>query len=61
MACGELQFGKLLGKSGVQEMRRRRATIELPATYQLEEVTYTLKAEEGADKGTIYRISLNQL
>ncbi|KAL6429124.1 hypothetical protein ACFW04_008123 [Cataglyphis niger] len=49
MACGELQFGKLLGKSGTQEMKRRRATIELPKTYQLEEVTYTLKEEE-ADK-----------
>lgn len=60
MACGELQFGKLLGKTTAQEMKKRRATIELPETYQLEEVTYTLKEDEEVE-GTIYRISLNQL
>ncbi|XP_050456444.1 adenylate cyclase type 10-like [Cataglyphis hispanica] len=49
MACGELQFEKLLGKSVAQEIKRRRATIELPKTYQLEKVTYTLKRED-ADK-----------
>ncbi|KAM0731371.1 Adenylate cyclase type 10 [Formica fusca] len=49
MACGELQFGKLLGKTTVQEIKKRRATIELPETYQLEEATYTLKEDADDD------------
>lgn len=54
MACGELQFARLLGKVTAQDIKRRRPTIELPETYQLEEATYTLKKE--ADNGTMYYI-----
>jgi len=54
MACGELNFARLLGKTTVQKVKKRRATIELPETYQLEEATYTLKEE--ANNGTIYCI-----
>ncbi|XP_029155514.1 adenylate cyclase type 10-like [Nylanderia fulva] len=50
MACGELQFAKLLGKVTAQDIKRRRPTIELPETYQLEEVPYTLKEEADDEK-----------
>lgn len=52
MACGELQCARLLGKTTAQKIKKRRPTIELPETYQLEEATYTLKEE--ADNGIIY-------
>lgn len=52
MACGELNFARLLGKTTVQKIKKRRTTIELPETYQLEEATYTLREE--AKNGTIY-------
>lgn len=51
MACGELQFARLLGKKTTQKIKKSRSTIELPEAYQLEEVTYTLKEE--ADNGII--------
>ncbi|CAL1681643.1 unnamed protein product [Lasius platythorax] len=49
MACGELQFARLLGKVTAQDIKRRRPTIELPEMYQLEEATYTLKKEADND------------
>lgn len=52
MACGELHFARLLGKTTTQKFKKRRPTIELPEMYQLEEATYTLKEE--TDNGTMY-------
>lgn len=44
MACGEIPFTRLLGKT-VQEVRRTKLTIDVLEVHQLEEATYTLKEE----------------
>lgn len=51
MACGEIPFTRLLGKT-VQEVRRTKLTIDVLEVHQLEEATYTLKEE--MKNGIIY-------
>lgn len=51
MACGEIQFTRLLGKTA-PEVRRTKLTIDDVEMHQLsEEATYTLKTEV---EGIIY-------
>jgi len=52
MACGEIQFTRLLGKTVTQETRRK-LTVDIAEMHQLEEVTYTLK-----ENGIVSRINL---
>ncbi|KYN02894.1 Adenylate cyclase type 10 [Cyphomyrmex costatus] len=49
MACGEIQFIKLLGKTAVQEIKRTKLTVDINEIHQLEEVTYTFKEETEKD------------
>lgn len=54
MACGEIQFTKLLGKT-TQEIRRAKLIIDMVKAHQLEEATYTLKEEtKNGKNGCIY-------
>ncbi|XP_039306665.1 adenylate cyclase type 10 isoform X1 [Solenopsis invicta] len=45
MACGEIQFIRLLGKSAAQDSRKTWLTIDTNEMYQQEEATYTSKEE----------------
>ncbi|XP_071646995.1 adenylate cyclase type 10 [Temnothorax longispinosus] len=49
MACGEIQFTRLLGKTAAQETRRTKLTVDVAEMHQLEEATYTLKEETEND------------
>ncbi|KYN40080.1 Adenylate cyclase type 10, partial [Trachymyrmex septentrionalis] len=49
MACGEIQFSRLLGKTAGQEIKRTKLTIDINEIHQLEEKTYTVKEEAGND------------
>ncbi|XP_036143704.1 adenylate cyclase type 10 [Monomorium pharaonis] len=49
MACGEIQFTRLLGKTAVQEIKRTKLVVDIAETHQLEEATYTLKKEAEND------------
>jgi len=51
MACGEIQFARLLGKTGAQETKRTKL-IDISEMHQLEEATYTLKEE--TENGIVY-------
>lgn len=45
MACGEIQFARLLGKTAAQEVKRKKITVDVAEMHQLEEATYTFKEE----------------
>ncbi|XP_011690793.1 PREDICTED: adenylate cyclase type 10-like [Wasmannia auropunctata] len=49
MACGEIQFVRLLGKKTAVLQERRRTKLTVAEMHQLEEVTYTLKEENAQD------------
>lgn len=53
MACGEIQFTRLLGKTVAQETRRTKLTVDVAEMHQLEKATYTLK-----ENGIVSRINL---
>jgi len=52
MACGEIQFTRLLGKTGAQEAKRTKLIVGISEMHQLEEATYTLKEE--IENGIVY-------
>lgn len=56
MACGEIQFARLLGKTTAQEIRKTKLTVDIAEVHQLEEATYTLKEE--TEDGIIYSESV---
>jgi len=53
IACGEIQFARLLGKTAVQEIKRTKL-IDLNEVHQLEETTYV---KEEAKNGILSEIS----
>lgn len=53
MACGEIQFTRLLGKTIAQETRGTKLTVDVAEMHQLEEATYTFK-----ENGIVSRINL---
>lgn len=53
MACGEIQFARLLGKTTMQEIKRtKRLTVDINKIHQLEEIIYTVKKE--AENGILF-------
>ncbi|KAG5334640.1 ADCYA cyclase, partial [Acromyrmex charruanus] len=49
MACGEIQFARLLGKTAVQEIKRTKPIVDINETHQHEETAYTVKEEAKSD------------
>lgn len=52
MACGEIQFARLLGKTDAQKTRRRITLDITESLHRLEKATYTLKKE--TESGIVY-------
>ncbi|KYN26915.1 Adenylate cyclase type 10, partial [Trachymyrmex cornetzi] len=49
MACGEIQFARLLGKTAAQKIKRTKLIVDINEIHQLEETTYTVKEETEND------------